>query len=132
MKAVESRGSEIEKRMFEALSTKEIGDLEHHADDLPGTPDFVHRQARVAVFIDSCYWHGCPDHFSMPESNREYWKRKIHDNKERDREVTSQLESSGWLVKRIWGHSVKSQKSRRWWATRIETIINERRPGREG
>jgi len=131
MKAVKSRGSKIERLMFEALSTKEIGTIEHHAEDLPGTPDFVHRPAKVAVFVDSCYWHGCPEHFSMPESNQEYWKQKIERNRERDQEVTEQLEDSGWIVRRIWGHSVKKQRARRWWATRIETLIQQRVVERE-
>jgi len=126
MRAVKSHGSKIEKLMFEALSSKAISCLESHAEDLPGEPDFVHRSAQVAIFVDSCYWHGCPEHFSVPESNQEYWKEKIQGNRERDREVTERLETNGWLVKRIWGHSVKNQRSRRWWATRIETIINER------
>lgn len=126
MKAVKSRGSKIEKLMFEALDVKEVGAVEHHAEDLPGTPDFVHRTAKVAVFVDSCYWHGCPEHCSIPDSNQEYWKQKIESNKERDREVTEQLEDRGWLVKRIWGHSVKQQRARKWWATRLETLIQER------
>jgi DNA mismatch endonuclease (patch repair protein) len=126
MKAVKSRGSKIEKMMLEALSSKRIAPIEPHADDLPGNPDFVHRPAEVAVFVDSCYWHGCPEHFSMPDSNRDYWEQKIQRNKERDQEVTAQLEDSGWLVKRIWGHSVKNQRTRRWWATRIETLVQAR------
>lgn len=126
MRAVKSEGSEIERLLFKEMETREIGSLEYHVDDLPGTPDLVHRETKIAVFADSCYWHGCPEHFSMPESNQDYWEQKIESNKRRDREVTEQLESEGWLVKRIWGHSIKDQRSRRWWATRIETLVNER------
>lgn len=131
MRAVKSEGSEIERLLFKEMETREVGSLGYHVDDLSGTPDLVHREAKIAVFADSCYWHGCPEHFSMPGSNQDYWEQKIEGNKRRDREVTEQLESEGWLVKRIWGHSIKDERSRQWWATRIETLISERVGGKE-
>ncbi|MBD8479364.1 DUF559 domain-containing protein [Microbacterium sp. CFBP 8794] len=61
-------------------------------------------RVRVAVFIDGCYWHGCPEHFSMPATNLEYWSTKIGRNQARDLETTTLLEARGWLVLRFWEH----------------------------
>lgn len=72
-----------------------------------GKPDFVFRKARIAVFIDGCYWHGCPKHCRMPASNRDYWERKIGRNRERDKKVNRELRRSGWTVVRIWEHELK-------------------------
>src|SRR4051812_1613849 len=55
---------------------------------LPGKPDFVFSKQRLAIFIDGCFWHACPKHFRMPQSNSNYWIKKIARNKERDRAVT--------------------------------------------
>ena len=75
--------------------------------DLVGRPDFVFPDARLAVFVDGCYWHGCPKHFRLPASNTSYWKEKIALNKSRDRRVTRILKSEGWKVVRIWEHSLR-------------------------
>lgn len=66
--------------------------------------DIVFRRKRVAVFIDGCYWHGCPDHFVMPKSNTDYWSQKIGRNRERDAETTQALTECGWKVLRFWEH----------------------------
>jgi DNA mismatch endonuclease, patch repair protein len=67
-----------------------------------GKPDFVFRRARLAVFVDGCFWHGCPKHCKFPASNAAFWKRKLQANKNRDREVTGLLKRNGWGVIRIW------------------------------
>ena len=68
------------------------------------TADLVFRRARVAVFIDGCYWHGCPDHFSPPSTNKGYWGPKIAGNRARDAEVDAALRAAGWSVVRAWEH----------------------------
>lgn len=68
------------------------------------TADIVFRPAKVAVFVDGCFWHGCPEHYRAPESNVEYWWPKIARNVERDGETTAALEATGWLVLRFWEH----------------------------
>jgi DNA mismatch endonuclease (patch repair protein) len=68
------------------------------------TADLVFRGPRVAVFIDGCFWHGCPEHFSVPRTNPAYWGPKIARNQERDAIVDGELESAGWRVVRIWEH----------------------------
>ncbi|MEN6467499.1 MAG: very short patch repair endonuclease [Smithella sp.] len=72
-----------------------------------GKPDFVFPKRRVAVFVDGCFWHGHPKKCRMPETNREYWEKKILRNKARDRKVTATLRKKGWKVVRIWEDSVK-------------------------
>lgn len=73
---------------------------------LLGKPDFVFRSARLALFVDGCFWHGCPKHSTMPVNNRAFWLRKLSANKVRDRLVTLQLRASGWRVLRIWEHEL--------------------------
>ena len=64
--------------------------------------DFVFRAARVAVFVDGCFWHACPRHGTQPSGNRAFWKKKLARNVERDCEVTRALRKAGWTVLRVW------------------------------
>ncbi|HCN30093.1 MAG TPA: very short patch repair endonuclease [Verrucomicrobiales bacterium] len=74
---------------------------------LPGRPDFVFRRERVCVFVDGCFWHGCPLHFRRPKSRRAFWDAKIARNKARDRRVARELRASGWRVLRVWEHALR-------------------------
>lgn len=65
-------------------------------------PDFMFRTERVAVFIDGCFWHGCPRHATRPKQNRKFWDAKLARNQARDRAVTRALKRSGWKVLRLW------------------------------
>ena len=69
-------------------------------------PDLVFGPQLVAVFIDGCFWHGCPDHYVRPRSRDEFWSTKLASNVDRDRRQTAQLELDGWRVCRIWEHEV--------------------------
>ena len=73
---------------------------------LPGKPDIIFPSERIAVFVDGCFWHGCPEHFQQPETNTAFWREKIEKNKERDKKVDTTLESDGWRVLRFWEHEV--------------------------
>ncbi len=68
------------------------------------TADLVFRPVRVAVFIDGCFWHGCPEHFVLPKTNPAYWESKIGGNVTRDRDTDGRLADEGWLVLRFWEH----------------------------
>lgn len=68
------------------------------------TADMVFSRARVAVFIDGCFWHGCPEHYVAPRANKDYWSGKILANRSRDDETDRLLRERGWTVLRIWEH----------------------------
>jgi DNA mismatch endonuclease, patch repair protein len=75
---------------------------------LPGTrrrADLVFRRARVAVFVDGCFWHGCPQHGTWPKANADWWRAKIEANRRRDKDTTQHLAAAGWFVIRFWEHS---------------------------
>lgn len=72
-------------------------------------PDVVFTRARVTVFVDGCFWHGCPEHQVVPRSNPDYWIPKLRRNVERDREVDVALEEDGWTVLRFWEHQDSAQ-----------------------
>ncbi|MGJ6122321.1 very short patch repair endonuclease [Mycolicibacterium sp. Y3] len=67
-------------------------------------PDIVFTRTRVAVFVDGCFWHMCPDHSTMPATNAEFWKTKLEGNAARDAKQNRLLVGAGWLVVRIWEH----------------------------
>lgn len=68
------------------------------------TIDIAFTRARLAVYVDGCFWHGCPQHHVRPRANSEWWNWKIERNQARDRDTDRQLEASGWAVVRIWEH----------------------------
>ena len=72
-----------------------------------GKPDFVFPAARVAVFVDGCFWHRCPKHATFPATRRAFWLKKLNANRTRDRRVNRELRRSGWSVIRIWEHDLK-------------------------
>ncbi|WP_435240539.1 very short patch repair endonuclease [Streptomyces cucumeris] len=72
--------------------------------DLRRTADMVFRPAKVAVFIDGCYWHGCPEHYVAPRTNPGYWSGKVAGNIDRDRDTDRRLAEAGWTVLRFWEH----------------------------
>jgi DNA mismatch endonuclease, patch repair protein len=74
------------------------------ADAIAVRPDIVFTKQKLAVFIDGCFWHGCPDHGNVPNANNSYWSAKLGRNKDRDALVSERLEASGWRVLRIWEH----------------------------
>jgi DNA mismatch endonuclease, patch repair protein len=71
--------------------------------------DVVFCRARTCVFIDGCYWHGCPKHFQNPKTNCAWWSEKIADNRKRDRRKTVALRKRGWTVIRIWEHQLRTE-----------------------
>jgi DNA mismatch endonuclease, patch repair protein len=74
---------------------------------LPGRPDFVYPRLRVAVFVDGCFWHGCPIHYQAPATRAAFWQEKLKNNRRRDATVNAQLRKAGWIVVRIWEHTVR-------------------------
>lgn len=83
--------------------------------------DVVFRRARVAVFVDGCFWHGCPNHASWPKANAAWWKEKIEANRRRDSDTDIRLASAGWLAVRVWEHEEADGA-----ASRIAALVRER------
>ena len=75
-----------------------------------GNPDFADRKRKVAIFVDGCFWHGCPIHYKKPKSNVKYWASKIKRNMKRDTMVNAKLEADGWRVIRIWEHQIDIER----------------------
>ncbi|PWG09984.1 very short patch repair endonuclease [Streptomyces sp. V2] len=92
--------------------------------DLRRTADMVFRPAKVAVFVDGCYWHGCPEHYVPPKTNSGYWSEKVLRNVKRDRDTDQRLEEAGWLVLRFWEHEPSVSC-----ADQIAAAVNRRRRG---
>jgi DNA mismatch endonuclease Vsr len=78
---------------------------------ITGKPDFVFRRKKIAVFVDSDFWHGHRDRFIMPKTNGAYWREKIIRNKQRDRRVNSELRKQKWRVIRLWEFNIKKNPS---------------------
>lgn len=70
-------------------------------------PDFVFPKSKVAIFVDGCFWHGCPAHFTAPASNVAFWRTKLARNRTRDRHVSGALQRQGWVVLRFWEHQLR-------------------------
>lgn len=75
-------------------------------------PDIVFTSCRLAVFVDGCFWHGCPQHYVMPRSKMEFWSAKLATNTTRDRVQTRRLIANGWRVLRFWEHEVEAEPDR--------------------
>ena len=73
---------------------------------LPGRPDIAFVSSRVAVFVDGCFWHGCPDHGVRPKTNTTFWDNKLEENRVRDVRVAEELENQKWKVIRFWEHQI--------------------------
>jgi DNA mismatch endonuclease, patch repair protein len=94
---------------------------------LPGLrsrADIVFGPARVAVYVDGCFWHSCPEHGTRPKANSDWWERKLARNSERDRETDRTLREHGWEVVRIWEHEDPVEA-----VDRVERTVRDRRTG---
>lgn len=108
MSAIRSRNTRFEKRFFALLRRYGVRGFTCHPNEIAGSPDLAFKKARVCVFLDSCFWHGCKRHMRKPTSNRAYWKPKIEGNKRRDRRNRQKLRKSGWSVLTIWEHDLSA------------------------
>lgn len=104
MSRVRSKNTKPELRVRSALHRRGLRFRLNYK--LPGKPDIVFVRAKVAVFIDSCFWHGCSQHMRKPKSNLGYWNAKIKRNVERDAEVNAEYEHSDWKQMRFWEHEL--------------------------
>lgn len=107
MQAVKGKGTKLEKRLWAMLAGMGLKGWKKNVDAITGKPDVVFTSQQVAVFIDGCFWHGCPHcRRKLPQTNREYWERKIKRNVELAQLHNEQLQRGGWAVVRIWEHEM--------------------------
>lgn len=91
--------------------------------EVKGRADLVFGVARVAVYVDGCFWHSCPSHGVLPKSNREWWRTKLAATVERDRATEGVLRALGWEVVRVWEHEDPAEG-----ADRVEAVVKARVP----
>lgn len=95
---------------------------------VPGMPrrtiDITFGRAKIAVFLDGCFWHGCPQHATQPKSNADWWRAKLDKNMARDLETTEHLKAQGWTVLRFWEHEVPREV-----ATEVTEAVLRQRSG---
>lgn len=106
MQHIRSTGTLPERAIMEALKKRRIY-FAAHVSKIIGKPDIVFRRKKVVVFIDSDFWHGHSKRFIMPKTNANYWKKKIEDNRKRDKLVNTELKNNGWIVVRLWEYDIK-------------------------
>ena len=105
------RNRSTEWRLRASLIRAGIRGWALNAADIQGKPDFAFRDERLLLFVDGCYWHGCPKCYRRPSSNTEYWDRKVARNRARDKQTSARLRRSGWRVLRIWEHQLRAMEA---------------------
>ncbi|TGZ17824.1 very short patch repair endonuclease [Streptomyces sp. S816] len=106
MSRQKSRNTQVEIALRRALHAAGLR-YRVHRRPLKGVrreADVVFGPAKVAVFVDGCFWHGCPIHATWPKNNSDFWRTKIETNRRRDRDTDQRLTSAGWLPVRVWEH----------------------------
>jgi DNA mismatch endonuclease (patch repair protein) len=122
MARIRARGNATtERNLTQAFRRLKIVGWRRHLATF-GRPDFTFRKQRVVVFVDGCFWHGCPKHGRNPKSNTAYWLPKLARNRTRDSLVSRHYRARGWKVLRLWEHDAESAPLR--CACRIAAALN--------
>jgi DNA mismatch endonuclease (patch repair protein) len=88
---------------------RSIGGMSAAGERFQVRPDFVFAARRLAVFVDGCFWHGCPQHGTRPQGNSAFWRAKFRRNQARDRRDARRLRREGWQVLRLWEHELRAK-----------------------
>lgn len=123
MARIRGKGTRPETLLQDALATRGV-EGEANARDVLGRPDLVLREWRITVFVDGCFWHGCPTHYVRPRQRTEYWAERLRSNVDRDCRQTAALEGAGWRVRRVWEHEVFADVD-----GVVATILDRESPG---
>jgi len=124
MKAVRRQGTKAELALRAALDALGVK-YAVNGQPLPTLQrkaDILFRSEKVAVFVDGCFWHGCPIHGTQAKANAEFWREKIERNKQRDADTNWRLQEAGWVVVRVWAHEEPETTARK-----VCEIVRERR-----
>jgi DNA mismatch endonuclease (patch repair protein) len=111
MRAVRSSRTSLEDQLAHELWTRGFR-YRRNQVGLFGRPDFSNQRRRLVVFVDSCFWHGCPVHYRAPTSNVQYWSEKLERNRMRDSAVDAYYAGRGWTSIRVWEHDLKLDPGR--------------------
>lgn len=112
MSQIRAEGTKPEQRLRDLMVSNGLWNFEAHPKSIPGTPDFYFPEAKAAVFVDGCFWHGCDRCFSMPATNRSFWRSKINANIGRDQDVRRMLRAEGISVLRFKEHDIQENPER--------------------
>jgi len=126
MRAAKPRDTAPEKALRSALHSK---GLRFRIDQKPikelnRKADIIFRSVKVAVFVDGCFWHGCPVHGTQAKANAGFWKNKIKQNQARDLDTNMRLKKAGWRVVRIWEHEDPEKVSRKIYSLVVKRILS--------
>lgn len=108
MKAIKSSHTKMEDQICRALWTMGLR-FRRNVKGLPGKPDIAIKKYKIVIFLDSCFWHKCPEHFKKPKSNTAYWEPKIENNVTRDINITQYYTTNNWHILRVWEHDYKKE-----------------------
>lgn len=124
MQAVRSSDTTSELKLRRALWKAGIRGYRVNDRRVYGTPDVCFPRVRVAVFVDGCFWHGCPQCYREPKSSMAYWRKKVRGNRVRDERVNTALAAQGWRVLRFWEHEMSQAEQAV--VQSIREAVNER------
>ena len=128
MKAVKGKNTGLERKLFAVLAGMRLRGWKKHAAEVPGKPDAAFTAIKIAIFVNGCFWHGCPEcQRKLPETNKDYWERKLKRNIERDGVTRQILIGDGWQVVTIWEHELRRGAPRTSVHNRIRDAM-QRRP----
>lgn len=105
MSRIKSKNTSHEKRLKKYL--KGLGFK--FQPRIKGSPDFINKKEKTAIFLDGCFWHGCPKCYKAPKSNKNYWKDKLKSNIARDKKNNLALKEKGYKIIRVWSHELKNE-----------------------
>jgi len=130
MRAVKSSGTSLERKIWAMLAGMGLTGWKKNCPNVPGKPDIVFLNEKVAIFIDGCFWHNCPIcNRPLPKNNSEYWKEKIKKNQIRDKNINIVLKEQGWLVIRIWEHDINNKKNYHLIRDKITSVLHASKHG---
>lgn len=113
MKSQRQRDTAAETTLRSLLHRRGLRFRVHYAlPNLRRRADIAFPRQRIAVFVDGCFWHGCPEHGTWPKQNAEWWREKIESNRRRDADTDAKLEGQGWSVIRVWEHEAAETAAR--------------------
>ncbi|HAL29242.1 MAG TPA: very short patch repair endonuclease [Coriobacteriia bacterium] len=126
MAAIKRKDTSVERALRSALWASGLRGYRVDYALAPGRPDIAFTRQRIAVFVDGCFWHMCPQCYREPKTNTTYWRQKLDRNVKRDKDADEQLRSAGWIVVRLWEHEVEGDLAA--CVTRIQEELRRRKP----